>query len=398
LIPIRFKGETIGLFQFNDKRSGVFTVEKIAQMEDMVDYVAIALAKLRGDEALQRSQQSLLEAQEIANLGSYVYDIPGDRWTGTTQMDSIFGIDADFDHSAAGWGKLIHPLQLTEILDYFKINVKQKRHFDKEYRIVRGNDGAERWVHWLGRLEYGAGGSPLYMAGTLQDITERKQSEDDLRIYARRLIGMEENLRKKLAAELHDEIGRDLTAISMNFAIICNSMTDEASRNQSARVQDSKTLFKGISSTVRGIMAGLRPPVLDDFGLLAAIRWHAGLFSKRTGIVVSVQSDEPIPRLTVEKETSLFRISEEALMNAAKHADTRIVMISLRIVEGIIRFTVVDEGNGFTLATSSNNADGSGWGMKIMRERAELIGGNFQVDSAPGKGTIVSVSLPLEGN
>ena len=85
-------------------------------------------------------------------------------------------------------------------------------------------------------------------------------------------------------------------------------------------------------------------------------------------------------------------------MNAAKHADTQIVTISLRVVEGIIRFSVVDKGNGFTPASSSNNPDGSGWGMKIMHERAELIGGNFQVDSAPGKGTIVSVSLPLEGN
>jgi PAS domain S-box-containing protein len=398
LIPIHIKGEIIGLFQFNDKRSGAFTVEKIAQMEDMVDYVAIALAKLRGDEALLRSEQSLLEAQEIACLGSYVYDIAGDWWTGTAHMDSIFGIDAHFDHSAAGWRKLVHPLQRTKILTYFKKNVEQKRLFDKEYRIVRENDGAERWVHWLGRLDYDAGGSPLHMVGTLQDITERKQAEDGLRSYARRLIEMEENLRKKLAVELHDEIGRDLTAISMNLAIISSSMTDEASRNLSARVQDSKTLIKGISGTVRGIMAGLRPPVLDDFGLLAALRWHAGLFSTRTGIAVSVQADKPFPRLTVERETSLFRISQEALMNAAKHADTRVVTISLRIADGMIWFTIVDEGSGFTSASSTNKQDGSGWGMTIMRERAELIGGNFHVDSAPGKGTVVSVNVPLEDN
>jgi signal transduction histidine kinase len=209
---------------------------------------------------------------------------------------------------------------------------------------------------------------------------------------------MEENLRKKLAVELHDEIGRDLTAISMNLAIISSSMTDEASRNLSARVLDSKTLIKGISGTVRGIMAGLRPPVLDDFGLLAALRWHAGLFSTRTGIAVSVQADKPFPRLTVERETSLFRISQEALMNAAKHADTRVVTISLRIADGMIWFTIVDEGSGFTSASSTNKQDGSGWGMTIMRERAELIGGNFHVDSAPGKGTVVSVNVPLEDN
>ena len=239
-----------------------------------------------------------------------------------------------------------------------------------------------------------ASGQECHIA--LIDITSRKQGEDDLRSYTRRLIEKEEELRKKLAVELHDEIGRDLTVLGMNMVIINDSMTGDAPKKLIERIEDSGKLIEAISRTVRGIMADLRPPVLDDFGLVAALRWHAHLFSKRTGITVLVQADEAFPRMELEKETSLFRIAQEALMNASKHADTQAVTIKLRITEGKIWFTVADEGNGCLLVSSSHIQGGSGWGMKIMRERAELIGGNFHVSSAPGKGTVVSVELPLE--
>lgn len=230
----------------------------------------------------------------------------------------------------------------------------------------------------------------------LTDITERKQAEYELRNYASRLIVMEEELRNKLATELHDEICRDLTVLGMNLAIIGDSMKEIAPKKITARTKVSGQLIKGISHTVRNIMVGLRPPVLDDFGLLAALRWHADLFSKRTGIEVTIQAEEPFPRLTTEKETALFRISQEALMNASKHTATQIVKIKLRSTGGMVWFDVVDEGNGFLPAPPSLNQTGSGWGMRIMRERAELMGGHFHVDSAPGKGTTISVVMHLE--
>ena len=228
------------------------------------------------------------------------------------------------------------------------------------------------------------------------DITERKLAVEELHSYASRLIIMEEELRVKLAAELHDEICRDLTVLGMNMAIISDAVTDVAPKKIISRIKDSGKIIKGISHTVRNIMVGLRPPMLDDFGLLAALRWHADLFSKRTGVEVSIQADEPFPRFMIEKETALFRISQEALMNVSKHAATQNVTIRLRKTDGMIIFDVIDKGKGLLAAKPSLNQTGSGWGMTIMRERAELNGGNFQVDSTPGKGTTVSVVMPLE--
>ncbi|MBK5274821.1 MAG: response regulator [Desulfuromonadales bacterium] len=227
-------------------------------------------------------------------------------------------------------------------------------------------------------------------------ILARKQAEEALRDYARRLIEMEEELRRKLATELHDEIGRDLTVLGMNFSIISNALAQNVTKNVAARLDDSSRLIETISRTTRNIMSGLRPPVLDDYGLLSALRWHAELFSSRTGIAVSIQADEPFPRLKTEVETALFRIYQEALMNTAKHAHAKTVTISLHLDNSRLLFTVGDDGTG-SAPTPPSMRRMPGWGMSIMRERAELIGGSFSVDSAPGQGTSVMVEIPMEG-
>jgi signal transduction histidine kinase len=227
-------------------------------------------------------------------------------------------------------------------------------------------------------------------------VLARKEAEEALRCYARRLIEMEEALRKKLATELHDEIARDLTVLGMNFSIISSTLAEDAPKNLHARIEDSARLIESISRTTRNIMAGLRPPVLDDYGLVSALRWHSELFSARSGIEVSVQYDEHFPRLQPEVELALFRISQEALMNTAKHADAKFVTITLWYDPAKVRFTIVDDGKGFP-SPSSSHPPVSGWGITIMRERAELVGGNYTIDSQPGQGTTVTVEIPLEG-
>ncbi len=230
----------------------------------------------------------------------------------------------------------------------------------------------------------------------LVDITERKRLEGDLHSYASRLIVMEEELRNKLATELHDDICRDLTVLGLNLAIIGDGMAEIAPKKMTSRLKVSEKLVKSISHTVRSIMVGLRPPGLEDFGLLAALRWHAELFTKRTGIQVCIQANDSFPRLMLNKETALFRICQEALMNMAKHAAAKTVTIKLTGGDGMILLEISDAGRGFIPPEMLNIRNGSGWGIRIMRERAELIGGKFRVDSVPGKGTTVSVIVPFE--
>lgn len=142
----------------------------------------------RVEAALGEREQQLTEAQEVANLGFYVLDIPMGRWASSPILDRIFGISADFERTFDGWRDLLHPDDRQEMLDYFfKEVVGQKKPFQREYRIVRFGDKQMRWVHGLGRLEFDEKGQPVSMLGTIQDITERKQAEETLRQSEARL-------------------------------------------------------------------------------------------------------------------------------------------------------------------------------------------------------------------
>jgi signal transduction histidine kinase len=132
--------------------------------------------------ALRESERSLRETQRIARLGSYVLHIPSGSWSSSDVLDRVFGIDEAYDRSVEGWEALVHPDDRTMLGGYLRNEViAQGGSFDKEYRIVRHDDQAERWVHGFGKLEFDAEGHPLTMHGTIQDVTERRQAEEEIR-------------------------------------------------------------------------------------------------------------------------------------------------------------------------------------------------------------------------
>ena len=138
--------------------------------------------RMKAEQALRLSEESLNEAQRIAGLGSYVLDIPAGTWTSSEVMDTLFGIGKDYERTVAGWTNLLHPEDRVRMTAYLEEEVIGRgQPFNREYRIVRQNDQMERWVWGLGRLEYGAEGQPVIMHGTIQDITERKMAEHALR-------------------------------------------------------------------------------------------------------------------------------------------------------------------------------------------------------------------------
>jgi len=266
-------------------------------------------------------------------------------------------------------------------------------HNDMEKRIQGTEAGAEDFIskpfdiaEVLARIKM--------LLHTRSQNERRSMNHDDISNYARRFIEMEDELRKKVASELQEEIASKLTAIGINLALISDETADHNQKYFHKNVQYACQSITEMSRSLRGIVDGLRPSALDDFGLLPALRWYADDFSKQTGIAVLIEADEHFPRLKEAKETALFRIAQEALMNAAKHAETPIVTIKLHNDGTVIELAVVDEGKGRT-AASSPVQEGSGWGMKIMRARAELIGGQFFVVSIPENGTVVSVLLPI---
>jgi signal transduction histidine kinase len=141
-------------------------------------------------------------------------------------------------------------------------------------------------------------------------------------------------------------------------------------------------------------MSELRPPMLDDYGLLPALQWYANEFSGRTGIQVNVEGDERIERLPQSSEISLFRIVQEALNNVAKHARAGRVHIALERSDGQFVMSVSDDGMGMDAASHPGSGRRSGLGMVTMRERTQAVGGRFEIGAAPGRGTRVVVRIP----
>ena len=159
-----------------------------------------------------------------------------------------------------------------------------------------------------------------------------------------------------------------------------------------ARLQDTQTLLEGMARQVRDVMADLHPPVLDDYGLLAALRTYAESFGARVAMPITVHGEDLTPRLSLAAEMALFRIAQEALGNAIKHARARNIEVALGAAPERVTLTIDDDGVGFDAGHTM--PAGNHWGLATMRERADAVGATLRIESAPERGVHVIVEVP----
>ncbi|MBI5910275.1 MAG: PAS domain S-box protein [Betaproteobacteria bacterium] len=231
---------------------------------------------------------------------------------------------------------------------------------------------------------------------TVRDMSELKRKEEALRGYATRLRQLshrlrtvEETERHEISRELHDRVGQDLSTFALILGSLGAKLPRESLRAIAKPLQDMQALLKSMVANVRDVMAELRPPVLDDYGLLAALRQLATEFAQRSGIAAELSGVELLPRLPLIVESAMYRISQEALNNIAKHAQAKKVEISLHAASGRVMLDIADDGVGFDANETSPNKQH--WGLITMRERAEVVGVVFRLESAPGAGTRIAL-------
>jgi signal transduction histidine kinase len=172
-----------------------------------------------------------------------------------------------------------------------------------------------------------------------------------------------------------------------------NRLSPEARDKTTARLDEAISLVEETTKHIRDVTAELRPEVLAEYGLAPTLHWYAERFSKRTGVPIVVRGEEPWPRLPQAVETALFRIIGEATTNVAKHAQANQLIITLEEDNATFRLTVADDGKGFDLSALSRSGEQPGWGLIIMKERAESLGGEVHIESELGKGTRVVLEL-----
>jgi len=215
-----------------------------------------------------------------------------------------------------------------------------------------------------------------------------------LRRMTMRLEAAKEKERTHLARELHDEFGQALTTIKINLGL---ALQQAPSANSRARVGDTIGVIDRLIGQVRALSLDLRPPLLDEMGLLPALEAHLEAVADRAGLRLELELDPRLAQARSDHDMTVFRIVQEALTNVVRHAQARVVEIRVAAVGGGIRIRVRDDGDGFDVdAVLARASSGEGLGLFGMRERVHDLGGEWRVHSLPGRGTEIEVTLPVE--
>ena len=361
--------------------------------------------KQAGQASLQLAQKmQALAQQNEEHLRLVINTIPTTAWSllpdGTVDFINQRYLEytgLSFAEALADPTRAMHADELSAIMQSWLAAMAAGRPYEGEMRLRRA-DGEYRWFLVRTVPLRDEQGLIVKWYGASTDIEDWKRAEQASRQAAaeqqalsRRLVELQESERRALARELHDRLGETLTALSINLGMLKNRHAD--STQIAARVRDSLALVKATAAAIENIAGELRPPMLDDHGLAAALDWYARQFSRRVGVAVAVQAAEPDERLAPEVETALFRIGQEALNNVAKHARARNVAITLWRSAGELVMSIADDGVGF--AGGAPAPERTGLGLVTMRERAQAIGGRLVIEPLREGGTRLTVKVPL---
>ena len=375
--------------------------------------------------ALIEKTRILLEAQNVARIGNYVINLATGEWKSSSVFDQIFGIERTYMKDVRNWIKLIAPEHSLHVFNVFKEVVKEKTlhtksRFDESFKIIRQNDGEERWVKVLGEFQYDEEGNPTHMLGTMQDITESKKNKDEL-IKAKDLAEELLNIKGDFLSNMSHEIRTPLNAILGFTRLLKDTELDE----------DQKEMMEAINFSGKNLLVIVND-ILDfskieankmtfegvSFSMSDAVKNALHLLilkaeEKNIDLVYSVDSE--ISDLLIGDPTRLNQILINLIGNAIKFTEEGYVELSVNLIKdestfSEIEFVITDTGIGIaqekldSIFESFNQASndttrkfgGSGLGLTITKKLIELQGGNIQVESSLGKGSKFSFTLIFE--
>ena len=347
--------------------------------------------RVRAEEALRKTERLLLEAEKLGQTGSWEQDLISGAIVNTDANRRLFfGDDASKGVRLEDYVDVIHPDDRAWVMERRGQLLAGTGSGDIEYRVVRP-DGSLHWIFGRATVVRDELGRPLRVYGTNADITERKRAEEELgrrtrqlEALSRRLIEAQEAERRAVARELHDDFGQVLTALKLNL------------QAQGRGDAESIALVDGAIARMRELAQDLRPPLLDEFGLEASLRWYVEREAKRAGLASHLALAPLVQRPPAAVETTCFRVAQEALTNIIRHAQAHAVDVELSAANGTLQLVVRDDGRGFDVpAARRRAAHGGSQGLLSMQERVALAGGDLEIDSAPGRGTTVRARLPL---
>lgn len=379
---------------------------------------------------LQAANYRFSIAEEAANSFSYAWDLEAGVIERSAGLQRVLGYaPGELAGTYEAWADLVHPDDKPPVTREQAVHTLRQitqEAFGFEYR-ARHKNGQYRWLYERGVVLCNANGEVHQVIGQAVDVTERKEAEEALRASESRyrelsatlearvaertlelaesreqlrelsayVVRMREEERARIAREVHDELGGSLTVLKMSLARAARGHEEEAELITNFR--DMRVQTDNLVKMVRRIASDLRPSILDDFGLIPALEWQAQEWSQRIGIPCRLDSSMVAEGLDLdaERRTAVFRVFQESLTNIARHARASHVSATLLEDDGVLELVVKDDGQGIDPARLKG---GKSLGLLGMRERIREVGGNFEIDSAPGRGTAICVRVPLKKN
>jgi PAS domain S-box-containing protein len=412
-VPLVASGKVIGLYSVDKISPSFFQPEHARLAETLAARAASAIqnAKLfeqsqryvaeleeriaerkQAETALRESEERYRELFENARDAIYVHDLKGNyiRINHAAERLSGFSRDEIIGHN---YSEFVAPDHIQYVRDSFCSKLARKGETTYEVDVI-AKDGRRVPVEVSSRAIY-ENGVLVGVQGTARDITERKQAQEALQWFSRQLIEAQEDERRRISRELHDQIGQVLTAVKMglhNVHQLC------AASDARAYVKDNIEAVDEALRLVRDLSVDLRPPVLDDLGLATALRWYVDRFAKRTDSQVEllINLPEQLERFSRELETACFRITQEALTNIVRHANASEIVIQLARNENQLLLSIKDNGVGFDPSGLRKRAPRAATlGLVSMQERAHAAGGTVEIHSRIARGTEVRFKLPV---
>lgn len=355
----------------------------------------------RAMDKLKQSERQLAEAQKIAHIGSWERDLRSDQVTWSDELYHIFTLKPDeINLSYQHFLNLVVPQDVDRMRALVDEAIRERGSFDCDYRITLA-DGSIRVVNDRASVIQNEDGEPIRLVGTCQDVTEHRRAEQALQEYAarlrilsRRLLEVQEEERRHLARELHDEFGQILATITLHL----HAARVLAGETAVPQLDECAMLLQHAGEQVRNLSLELRPTMLDTLGLEATLHWLAAQHQQRTGCEVQVVGHLSGTQIPPNLAIACFRVVQESLTNVVRHAAARHVWIELSQSDSLLELVVRDDGVGFDVAsTQEQAARGGNFGLLGMNERVQVLGGSLNVESDPGSGTHIRASFPMSG-
>ena len=349
----------------------------------------------RSEEALRAGEARLASGAELAGLAFYDVDFETGTMYSDDRLRDLCGVPPDRVTGLGVlefWMERVHPDDRPRVMELRRqMHEGEQERFSVEYRYVHP-DGDERWIqHLAGAATRDAGGHAVRTYGVLRDVTDRKQAEEESRDLSRRLIRAQEEERALLARELHDDVSQRLAVLAIDVG---RAELAAADGEQADAMQAVREGLVSLSEDIHSLAYQLHPSVLEELGLVEALRAECGRRTRGGGLDVSADLGPPPRALTKDSALCLFRVAQEALSNVAHHAGACRATVTLRQIGDGLLLAVSDDGVGFE---SEHFGEGMHLGLASMRERVRLVRGTLDIESAPSRGTKVIAWVPVQG-